>query len=312
MPSSFRGGAGRFAPSPTGDLHLGNLRTAILAHAWAKATGRRCLLRVEDIDRVRSGSTERQLEQLQQLGLRYDAAPLIQTTRTEAHHRAIETLRSRGFLFECYCSRKDIQEAASAPHTPPGHYPGTCLHLSEEELAQKRELFAQQGRQPALRLNVPEKEWTIFDELHGDYTGPVDNVVIRRNDGAVAYNLAVVVDDAYQGIDQVTRGDDLLSQAPTQAAIAHALGLAEPVYVHVPLALNQEGQRLSKRDGAVTLPDLQEQGIEVPQVVNLIARSLDLGPQVDACQSVTDLLQVLDESTLRRMPLHPWVWDGQI
>ncbi|AOZ73408.1 tRNA glutamyl-Q(34) synthetase GluQRS [Boudabousia tangfeifanii] len=303
-------GSGRFAPSPTGDLHLGNLRTAILASAWARATGRRCVLRVEDLDRVRAGSTERQLEQLAQLGLHYDGEVLIQTSRHAAHLAALDTLANKGHLFECFCSRKDIREAASAPHTPPGHYPGTCIGLTEDERAQKREEFARQGRQPALRFRAPVDTWEIFDELHGNYTGPVDHVVLRRNDGAIAYNLAVVVDDAFQGVDQVTRGDDLLSQAPTQACLGSALGLPQPIYVHVPLALNEKGERLAKRDGAVTLPQLTELGVEIPQIIGAIAQSLGLGEQVGAARSLEELLDVLDYETLKRMPLEPWVFSG--
>ena len=129
---------GRFAPSPTGDFHLGNLRTAILAWAWARTTGRRFVLRIEDIDRERAGSAQRQLEDLEAIGVDWDGEPLIQTARADAHEEALASLAERGLIFECYCTRRDIREAASAPHVPPGHYPGTCLTLSESERAAKR------------------------------------------------------------------------------------------------------------------------------------------------------------------------------
>ena len=162
---------GRFAPSPTGDFHLGNLRTAILAWAWARTTGRRFVLRIEDIDRERAGSAGHQIEDLQAIGIDWDGEPLIQTARADAHEAALASLAARGLIFECYCTRRDIREAASAPHVPPGHYPGTCLSLSESERDEKRASLAALGRKPALRLAAPSPEWTVFDELHGSYTG---------------------------------------------------------------------------------------------------------------------------------------------
>lgn len=296
-------GAGRFAPSPTGDLHVGNLRTALLAWLWAQKTGRRFLMRVEDIDRVRSGSAERQLEDLAAIGLTWEGEALIQTTRAQAHEAAISQLLAAGHAFECYCSRKDIREAASAPHVSPGHYPGTCVNLSGDQRAQRRAELAAAGRVPALRLRAPADHWTVTDELHGRWSGPVDHFVIRRNDGAPAYNLAVVVDDAFQGVDQVTRGDDLLSQAPAQAALASLLGVPEPTYVHVPLALSPSGARLAKRDGAVTLPDLAALGWSVGDVVQWIGESLG----VSGARSAADLGEAMSLEDLRRLPLDPWV-----
>ncbi|WP_254873027.1 tRNA glutamyl-Q(34) synthetase GluQRS [Schaalia sp. Marseille-Q2122] len=296
-------GAGRFAPSPTGDLHVGNFRTALLAWLWARQSGRRFLLRVEDIDRVRAGSTERQLEDLAEIGLEWDEEVLIQTTRTDAHEAAIDRLREGGHIFECFCSRKEIREAASAPHVPPGHYPGTCLHLSEAERTARRAALAAEGRIPALRLRAPASSWTVSDELHGRWTGPVDHFVVRRNDGVPAYNLAVVVDDAFQGVDQVTRGDDLLSQAPAQAALASLLEVSEPTYVHVPLALSPTGARLAKRDGAVTLPDLHALGWSTADVLEWIGRSLG----VEGVRCAGDLREALPLDALRGMDTSPWV-----
>lgn len=301
--SSVSVGTGRFAPSPTGDLHLGNLRTAILSWVWARRTGRTFVLRLEDIDRVRSGSAERQIADLQAIGIDWDGEILVQSTRHEAHTAALDDLAAKGLLFECYCSRKDIREAASAPHVPPGHYPGTCLHLSEDERQAKRAKFAAAHRLPALRLQTPSSRWTVFDELHGEYTGPVDHFVVRRSDGVPAYNLAAVVDDGFQGVDQVVRGDDLLSQAPAQAALATLLGIPVPVYVHVPLALAPSGARLAKRDGAVTLEDLATLGWSPADVLEWIGRSLG----VSGARTAADLLNALDMDHLRAMPLDPWV-----
>lgn len=270
---------------------------------WARRTGRAFVLRLEDIDRVRSGSAERQIADLQAIGIDWDGEILVQSTRHEAHAAALDDLAAKGLLFECYCSRKDIREASSAPHVPPGHYPGTCLHLSEDERQAKRAKFAAAHRLPALRLQTPASRWTVFDELHGEYTGPVDHFVVRRSDGVPAYNLAAVVDDGFQGVDQVVRGDDLLSQAPAQAALATLLGIPVPVYVHVPLALAPSGARLAKRDGAVTLEDLAALGWSPADVLGWIGRSLG----VSGARTAADLLDALDMDRLRAMPLDPWV-----
>lgn len=297
-------GVGRFAPSPTGDLHLGNLRTAVLAWMWARLSDRRFVIRVEDIDRARVRSAERQLADLHAIGIDWDGDVLVQSQRSVAHEAALDNLLERDLVFECYCSRRDIREAGSAPHVPPGHYPGTCLHLDEQTRARKRAELAAQHRRPALRLKAAWTSWTIHDELHGEYTGPVDHVVLRRGNGAPAYNLAVVVDDAFQGIDQVVRGDDLLSQAPAQAALASLLGVTTPTsYVHVPLALSPSGARLAKRDGAVTLSDLAELGWSIGDVVEWIGRSLG----VEGARSAQDLLRAFDLASLRAMPVDPWI-----
>ena len=294
---------GRFAPSPTGDFHLGNLRTAILAWAWARASGRRFVLRIEDIDRARAGSADRQIADLEAIGIDWDGDPLVQTTRANAHEAALEDLAARGLLFECYCSRRDIREAASAPHVPPGHYPGTCLSLSAEERRARREALAALGRAPALRLAAPCSTWTVTDELYGDYTGPVDHFVVRRADGVPAYNLAAVVDDAFQGVDQVVRGYDLLSQAPAQAQLAHLLGAPVPTYAHVPLALSRSGARLAKRDGAVTLRDLRGLGWSASDVVAFIGESLG----VSGARRASDIARALGIEGLRALPTDPWV-----
>lgn len=276
--------AGRYAPSPSGTLHLGNLRTAILAWLFARHDGRDFLLRIEDLDRVRSGAEAEQLEDLAAIGITWDAEPVRQSERIHHYEDALTALD--GLIYECFCTRKDIAEATSAPHLapagtrasathgapasrtvlPPGSYPGTCRTLSEAERARRRAV-----RPAALRIDaaraagLPEGQAPVHrvtDRLNGTVQAGVDDFVLRRNDGAYAYNLAVVVDDLAQGVDQVVRGDDLLSSAPRQDWLARLLaernGLPAPhtEYVHVPLVLNTAGQRLAKRDGAVTLADL--------------------------------------------------------
>ncbi|NYE96202.1 glutamyl-tRNA synthetase [Psychromicrobium silvestre] len=281
--------AGRFAPSPSGDLHLGNLRTAVLAWLFARQTGRRFLLRIEDLDRARSGAETAQIRDLQALGLDWDEAPTRQSERTEFYSEAIDTLNSQGLLYECFCTRRDISEAASAPHTVPGQYPGTCRNLSEAEKVRRR-----RDRPAALRLRAAVERFTIRDLLHGSYTDAVDDFVVVRNDRVPAYNLAVVVDDAAQGVDQVVRGDDLLSSAPRQSYLAKLLGYPELEYAHVPLALNSSGQRLAKRDGAVTLSQLG-----VNRSRELIFASLGLPA------SLPEALKAFDP---RLLPRGPWIF----
>ncbi len=287
-------GAGRFAPSPSGPLHLGNLRTAILAWLFARSTQRDFLLRIEDLDRVRSGAEAAQIAELESLGLEFDGPLLRQSERLPIYFDAIEQLKKRDLLFPCFCSRKDIAEAASAPHAAPGAYPGICRDLSPAE----REAKAKE-RPAALRLRTEVTEFSIHDQLAGDYSGVVDDFVLVRNDGAPAYNLAVVVDDALSGIDQVVRGDDLLSSAPRQGYLATLLGHDVPEYAHVPLALNAKGQRLAKRDGAVTLEEITEHGVHPADVVAILLESLGL-----PSTSLQAALEAFDPVSL---PREPWI-----
>jgi glutamyl-tRNA synthetase len=281
--------AGRFAPSPSGDLHVGNLRTALVAWLRARTTERTFLLRIEDLDRVRPGAEQRQLEDLAALGLDWDGPVVRQSERARYYDAALSSLAGRGLIYECYCTRQEILDAPSAPHAPLDSYPGTCRDLTEEQREQRRA-----SRPAALRLRAEPGEFTIHDVLRGEVTGPVDDVVLRRNDGATAYNLAVVVDDAQQGVDEVVRGDDLTASAPRQAYLATLLGATPPSYLHVPLALNVEGRRLAKRDGAVTLREIG------PDTFRIIAASLGL-----AGESPADLLATFDVTALPRMP---WVF----
>ncbi|SEJ58473.1 glutamyl-tRNA synthetase [Arthrobacter sp. yr096] len=287
--------AGRFAPSPSGELHVGNLRTAILAWLFAKSSGRDFLLRVEDLDRARAGAEAEQLRDLEAIGVRWDAAVVRQTERAALYSDAIARLTREGRAYECFCTRREIQEAPSAPHAPQGAYPGTCRRLSHAEREIRRA-----SRPASIRLRSDVMEWAVEDQLHGTFVGMVDDFVLRRNDGVTAYNLAVVVDDAAQGIDQVVRGDDLLSSTPRQAYLAALLGLPVPEYAHVPLVVNHDGVRLAKRDGAVTLGDLAAAGIPVDRVRDLILESLRL-----PAGSLQDALPAFNPQTL---PNGPWVW----
>lgn len=295
-------GAGRYAPSPSGDLHLGNLRTAILAWALARRTGRTFQMRVEDLDRVQEGSEARQLADLEALGIDWDGPVVHQSARGPAYDAAIAQLHSAGLIYECYCTRREILEAPSAPHSPPGAYPGTCRELPAAARQAGREKTRQLHREPALRLRAEAEQWAVQDLWAGRTAGTVDDLVLRRGDGTPAYNLAVVVDDAAAGVDQVARADDLLSSAPRQAYLAHLLGLPEPGYAHVPLAVNTAGARLAKRDGAVTLRDRLAQGESSGEVVERIGLSLGLG----GCRTAADILDRWEPAS---SPRSPWVVD---
>ena len=325
-PGSIEVGAGRYAPSPTGDLHLGNLRTGLLAWLFARSTGRQFLLRFEDLDagRVRPGVADRQRADLAALGIDFDPPLLVQSERAPVYAEALtrlalselapselapselaqgelapSELAQGGLTYECFCTRREIAEAVSAPHGEPGRYPGTCRDLTEAERAERRRT----GREPALRIRADRAEVTITDLLRGEVTGTVDDVVVRRNDGVAAYQLAVVVDDGATGVDQVVRGDDLLTSALTQAWLAQRLGLPVPTYAHVPLALNAEGRRLAKRDGAVTLADLAPLGWTPDRVLGLLATSLNLAAPGEPITAAA-LLPRFDPEQL---PREPWI-----
>ena len=246
---------GRFAPSPTGVLHVGNLRTALLAWLFARSQGARFLMRVEDLDtgRVRREFETGQLDDLRAIGIDWDGAVVRQSERQELYADALAQLDSAGLLYRCWCTRAEIREAASAAHgeQPEGAYPGTCRELTAAELAQREA----SSRPPAWRARADEARVSFADRVCGETTGVVDDFVVRRNDGAYAYNLAVVVDDADQRIGEVVRGADLLDSTPRQLWLGARLGLPAPGHAHVPLMLGPDGARLAKRHGAVTLAD---------------------------------------------------------
>jgi glutamyl-tRNA synthetase len=289
---------GRFAPSPTGDLHLGNLRTALLAWLFARSAGGRFLMRMEDLDRgrVRPGVEERQLADLAALGIDWDGPVVRQSERLPLYEQAIVRLDEAGLLYPCFCTRAEIREAASAPHgpLPEGAYPGTCRELSASDRA-KREAA---GRPPALRVRAGAARVKVEDAQLGPLSGTVDDFVVRRGDGVPAYNLAVVVDDAAQGVDQVVRGADLADSTPRQAWLARALGLPEPAYAHVPLVLGPDGSRLAKRHGPVTLRE------QPAPVLPLLARTLGLAAQGEHV-TAADLRDRFDPS---RLPTAPTVF----
>jgi glutamyl-tRNA synthetase len=274
-------------------LHLGNLRTALLAWLFARSAGARFLVRMEDLDagRVRPGLAERQLSDLAAIGLDWDGAVVAQSARLGLYADALARLRAAGRLYECFCTRAEIRAAASAPHgpVPEGAYPGTCRDLSEAERAARRAA----GRPPALRVRAEGARVAFTDRLLGPREGVVDDFVVQRGDGTFAYNLAVVVDDAAQGVGEVVRGADLVDSTPRQLFLAGLLGLPTPSHAHVPLVLGPDGARLAKRHGGVTLDDL-----EPGEAVDWMARSLGLG----SARRAGELLARFDPDALPRAP----------
>ncbi|MEZ5205758.1 MAG: tRNA glutamyl-Q(34) synthetase GluQRS [Acidimicrobiales bacterium] len=294
--------SGRFAPSPTGDLHLGNLRTALVAWLRARTTGGTFAVRMEDLDTAtaRRDLGARQLDQLRAIGVDWDGPIVWQSDRRHAYDAAIASLVEAGLTYPCYCSRREIREAAAAPHgaLPGGAYPGTCRSLTPGQRAERQAA----GRPPALRLRAEGAVVTFDDLVVGTVTGAVDDLVLRRNDDTPAYNLAVVVDDAWQAIDEVVRGDDLLDSTPRQVHLAGLLGLHVPRYAHVPLVLGPTGARLAKRDGAVTLDDLAVQGQDADAVRTRLAVSLGLARPGEV-PTTADLLERFD---LAQVPRSAW------
>lgn len=293
--------AGRFAPSPTGDLHLGNLRTAAIAWLSARSAGTGFVMRMEDLDRHQSNrERERaQLADLASIGLDWDGDVIRQSERFDRYEEAIERLSDAGLVYECYCTRREIraeiESSTRAPHGPPGSYPGTCRDLSDAERARRRE-----ERPPALRLRSDHRTVAFVDRLLGPVEAVVDDVVLRRNDGVPAYNLAVVVDDAAQGVSEVVRGDDLALSTPRQIRLQELLGLERPRYLHVPLVVDAGGERLAKRRGlSVTLGDLGRRDVDLDEVVAWLTRSVGLA----GVSRLVDGIERFDPDLLGRDPV---------
>jgi glutamyl-tRNA synthetase len=275
---------GRFAPSPTGPLHLGNLRTALLAWLFARAGGGRFLIRIEDLDAGRSRPEHEagQLADLAALGLESDEPPVRQSERSALYDDAIAQLDREGALYRCWCTRAEIREAASAPHgpLPEGAYPGTCRDLTAAQIAERE----RGGRPPALRVDARAARVAFTDRLLRPREDLVDDFVVRRNDGAAAYNLAVAVDDDAQAIGEVVRGADLVDTTARQRYVGGRLGLAPIGHAHVPLMLGPDGARLAKRHGAVTLADRIALGETPLQVRSALAASIGLA---EPCEEPT-------------------------
>lgn len=255
---------GRYAPSPTGDLHLGNLRTALLAWLYSRLREGKFLLRIEDLDtpRVVGGSADKILHDLEVLGIDWDGDVTYQSRRLKIYEQMLDALDEQSMIYPCYCSRKDIQQAASAPHGQTAVYPGTCAQLTKSQRAVK-----QRGKNPAIRLRVNES-----------LTSDCGDFVIKRADGLYAYQFAVVVDDLAQGVTDVVRGMDLESSTARQQYLAQTLNLQSPPikYLHAPLLIDEVGQRMSKRDGSQSLTQWCDEGGSVESLISYFANGLGL------------------------------------
>jgi glutamyl-tRNA synthetase len=278
----------RLAPSPTGRLHLGHARSFLLAWWHARSRGGRVLLRIEDLDRSRCRPefAEACLRDLEWLGLDWDGAPLVQSAEQRPFEEACAKLESLGFAYACVCTRSEV--ALSAPHAgdEEPRYAGTCRG-KWRSIAEAR---AASRRDPSLRFRVPEGPLAIRDELLGEHSIDVQREIgdfpIRRRDGAFAYQLAVVVDDARQGVTDVVRGADLWPSTARQAHLQRALGLPHPSWWHVPLVVDDSGERLAKRRGSLALTELRRRGIDPRSIVAWAARSagFDCGERVSAAE----------------------------
>ena len=293
---------GRFAPTPSARLHLGNLMCAMLAWLSAKSRGGKCVLRIEDLDAARcpfmGENTKYLLDDLAWLGLEFDGEVLWQSRRSEVYQTYFHVLEEKGLIYPCYCSRAELH-AATAPHLSDGVplYDRRCLKRAAAGLP------APVGRKPAYRVRVPNEEIAVDDRLQGRYTENLErdcsDFVVRRSDGVHAYQLAVVVDDALSGVTEVVRGRDLLSSTPRQIFLQRELGFSHPVYAHIPLLTDAEGRRLSKREGDGCMERVRAAYKTAEPVIGALAASLGLLQAPEAI-SMHDLLPLFDWDKIPR------------
>jgi glutamyl-Q tRNA(Asp) synthetase len=259
----------RFAPSPTGQLHLGHAYSAVRAHKAARDAGGRFLLRIEDLDPTRSRPefVSAIAEDLRWLGLDWHAEPIVQSKRGAAYAAALARLREQGLVYPCFCTRSDIAAALSAPHGPDAHYPGICRGLPDDpqRRAKQPHSWRLDSKRALAVAGLPQ--WTEADgSRHGASPSSFDDVILARKDAPASYHLACVVDDAASGVTLVVRGMDLRASTPVQRLLQALLGLSEPRYLHHPLVVHAEGRRLAKRDLAPTLAAMRENGVDGRQL----------------------------------------------
>lgn len=301
MPDTHAEVVGRFAPSPTGRMHAGNIFAALMSWLIVKAQGGRMVLRIEDLDVERSKSTY--IDQIQRdfemLGLTWDEGPYFQRGRDEAYQAAFDSLTGRGLVYPCFCTRADLH-AASAPHRGEKLvYAGTCSNLTEEQV---RERSAE--RKPSYRLRVPDREYGLDDLVQGPYAQNLreecGDYVIRRSDGLFAYQLAVVVDDGEQGVNCIVRGMDLLCSSPQQMYLQELLGLESCTYAHVPLVVGEKDRRLSKRDRDAALDELLGMYKTPEGVLGHVAGITGIAPSTEpvTCEELLESFDMGNVSTL--------------
>ena len=294
----------RLAPSPTGALHVGNARTFLVNWLLARQDNWRIVLRIEDLDgpRIKRGADQLAIDDLRWLGIDWDEGPVYQSRRMGTYDEAIRRLIERGDAYPCTCTRREAQLAASAPHAEDGSaaYPGTCRGRFGSVDEARR---ANDGREPAIRFRVPDDTIEFDDAFVGrvrcDVARQLGDFVIRKADGTPAYQLAVVADDAAQGVTDVVRGDDLLDSTPRQILLYRAMDLVDrmPRYAHLPLVVGPDGKRLAKRHGDTRLSTYRDRAVPAERVVALLALWCGVGQfeRIDA-------RQLLDRFSLAKLP----------
>ena len=313
---------GRLAPSPTGALHLGNIRTFMVTWLLARSSGGRLVMRIEDLDHPKNkpGAVEGMIDDLSWLGFDWDEGyacngnkeEYIQSCRVELYAQALEKLREQDLVYPCTCSRKDVEAGLSAPHSDEClYYCGMCRDkFGGFESAQA---MLPNGRIPAWRFKVPEGEKVSFEDgFHGAYSQVPSEVsgdfVLARHALGAGYMLAVVVDDNAMGINQVVRGDDLLSATPRQILIYRALGLQLPEYVHLPLVVGADGRRLAKRHGDTRVASYRGAGVSAKRIIGVLAESCGWA---EAGEELT-IAELLPRFDLSRIPREPFVWRDEL
>lgn len=279
---------GRFAPTPSGRMHLGNVFSALMAWASVRSQNGSFILRVEDLD-IRAHNpqyTSLLLDDLQWLGLTWDRGPFFQSKRTELYQDALLKLKQQVLLYPCFCSRADLH-AAQAPHASDGTYvyAGTCRNLSQSE---RKELSSH--KIPATRIHVPNKIYAFEDKVYGSTSQNLaescGDFIVQRADGVFAYQLAVVVDDADMGVTEVVRGSDLLSSTPRQLYLQDVLGFSHPIYAHLPLLVAPDGRRLSKRNHDLDIGVLRSQGKTPEEILGFLAYCVGLTKENEPLSAV--------------------------
>lgn len=291
---------GRFAPTPSGRLHLGNVLCAMLAYLSARSQGGRFLLRIEDLDvpRCPRSLAAQAIEDLTWLGFTWDETPLWQSERTAVYEQYLAQLTRQGLVYPCFCTRAQLHSVA-APNLGDTQfiYPGTCAQLTPEEAAERAKV-----RTPAMRLRVPDREITFMDGLFGlqceNPARDCGDFVLRRSDGLFGYQLAVVVDDALSGVTEVVRGRDILSSTPRQIFLLEQLGFETPRYIHIPLLTDHAGRRLAKRDKDLDLTALSRR-FTPAQVLGALACACGLVPE-NAPYTLEQLIPLFDWRRVKR------------
>lgn len=291
---------GRFAPTPSGRMHLGNLLCALFSYLSVRKAGGRFLLRIEDVDvpRCPKRLCDGIIEDLRWLGFQWDEPPLFQSKRSAVYQAHLDRLNKQGLIYPCFCTRSQLH-ASSAPNLGDTQYvySGACSHLTPEEVQRLSPI-----RRPAMRLRVPNEDIVFTDGLYGlqreNLARDCGDFILRRSDGLFGYQLAVVVDDALSGVNQVVRGRDILTATPRQIYLLRCLGYPIPEYIHIPLLMDSQGRRLAKRSHDLDLSSLSKQ-YSAPQLLGMLAFSAGILAEPEP-MSLEALIPLFDWKKIKR------------